>query len=51
MIKQEKEDCMMNVWFKNSNGSSYEHGIDILKYQYDKCLNVNGDYIETPLTI
>ncbi len=41
----EKEDHMTNAWFKNLRGSSNVHGIDLV-YWYDKCPNVDGDYVK-----
>jgi histone-lysine N-methyltransferase SETMAR len=36
----------VNEWLKSQAANSYDDGINKLVHRYDKCLNLNGDYVE-----
>jgi len=36
----------MNEWLKSQAAKLYDDGINKLVHCYDKCLNLNGDYVE-----
>ena len=36
----------VNEWLKSKVAKFYDDGINKLVYRYDKCLNLNGDYVE-----
>jgi len=36
----------MNEWLKSQAAKFYDDGINKLVRRYDKCLNLNGDYVE-----
>ena len=36
----------MNEWLKSQAATFYDDGINKLVDRYDKCLNLNGDYVE-----
>jgi histone-lysine N-methyltransferase SETMAR len=36
----------VNEWLKPQAAKFYDDGINKLVHRYDKCLNLNGDYVE-----
>jgi len=36
----------VNEWLKSQAANFYDDGINKLVHRYDKCLNLNGDYVE-----
>ena len=36
----------VNEWLKSQAAKFYDDGINKLVHRYDKCLNLNGDYVE-----
>ena len=36
----------VNEWLKSQAATFYDDGINKLVHRYDKCLNLNGDYVE-----
>jgi len=36
----------VNEWLKSRAAKFYDDGINKLVHRYDKCLNLNGDYVE-----
>jgi hypothetical protein len=36
----------VNEWLQSQAAKFYDDGINKLVYRYDKCLNLNGDYVE-----
>ena len=41
----------VNEWLKSHAAKFYDDGINKLVQRYDKCLNLNGDYIEKQFKI
>ena len=36
----------VNEWLKSQAAKFYDDGINKLVHRYDRCLNLNGDYVE-----
>jgi len=36
----------VNEWLKSQAAKFYDDGINKLMHRYDKCLNLNSDYVE-----
>ena len=36
----------VNEWLKSQAATFYDDGINKRVHRYDKCLNLNGDYVE-----
>ena len=38
--------CAVNQWFAEAEQSFFREALEMLEYRWEKCINLNGDYVE-----